>query len=277
MLRLLADPAGTPTGARHTMTTTTDGMPSTRASRRAAPNASVLGGDRLPVPTRQRRPLLALLAVVLILGGAALAATLVLSSGQKEEYLLVNRDIALGQTLTRDDFLQQPLAATNSSVFAPVSVADFYSRVQGKKALIAMKRGALLAEGTFGEAVTPAVGLGQLSLNVPEGQYPADLAAGDVIKVLHTPRASSGTGGNAATNGQKEVPRGATLVEAAYVTRVETSSAGQNGVVIGIEVRNVELVRSPNAGLPAVAAANALNAISVIKLDPGHAYDDGDG
>jgi hypothetical protein len=257
-------------------TQTTDGQLSTRAARRAAGQTSGVPADRLPVPTRQRRPLLALLALVLILGGAALAASLVLTSGQKQEYLLINRDVALGQTLTRDDFLQQPLAATNSAVFAPVPVADFYGRVNGKKALIALKKGSLLAEGTFGDAVTPAVGVGQISLNLPEGQYPAGLAAGDVVKILHTPRA--GANGNAApVSGEKPIPRGATLVEAAYVTSVSAGSTGQNGVVVGIDIQNQELKDSPNAGLPAVAAANAINAITVVKLDPGHDYYKGTG
>lgn len=252
-------------------TQTTDGQLPTRAARRAAGPAGP-AADRLPVPPRQRRPALAALAVVLILGGAALAATLVLTSGQKQDYLLVNRDIAIGQTLSREDFLLLPLSATKSSAFAPVPVADFWGRVEGKKALIAMKKGALLAEGTFGVAITPAKGLGQLSLNIPEGQYPAALAAGDVVKILHTPR---GNAANNTANGEKMVPRGATLVPAAYVTSVERSTGGQNGVVVGIEVRNVELAQSPNTGLPAVAAANALNAISVIRLDPTHEYDKG--
>lgn len=257
-------------------TQTTDGPLSTRASRRAAGLSTGVPADRLPVPTRQRRPMLALLAVVLILGGAALAATLVLTSGQKQEYLLINRDVALGEVLGREDFLQQPLAATNSGVFAPVPVTDFYSRVNGKKALTPLKKGSLLAEGMFGDALTPAVGVGQISLNLPEGQYPPGLAAGDVIKVLHTPRA--GANGNAApAAGEKAIPRGATLVPAAYVTSVSPGSTGQNGVVIGIDIQNAELKESPNAGLPAVAAANAINAITVVKLDPGHDYYKGTG
>jgi hypothetical protein len=223
-----------------------------------------------------------MLALVLILGGAALAASLVLTSGKKQEYLLVNHDIALGQTLTRNDFRQQALAATNSSVFAPVPVADFYGRVQGKKALVALKKGSLLSEGTFGTAVTPAKGLVQISLNVPDGQYPHTLAAGDVVKVLYTPRGSagSGTSGSAAAAGQldpKAVPHAPTLITSAFVTSVDHSANGQNAVVIGIEVRNKELNQAPAEGLPAVTAANAQGAITVARLDPGHAYDQGDG
>lgn len=257
-------------------TQTTNGELPTRAARRSAGAAPVLNGERLPVPSRQRRPMLALLALVLILGGAALAATLVLTSGSKQEYLLVSHDIALGQTLTRNDFRQQALAATNSSVFAPVPVADFGTRVEGKKATIALKKGSLLSEGTFGDAVTPAVGLGQMSLTVPEGRYPAGLSAGDVVKILYTPSANAGSGG-AGSAGEKPLPRGTTLVAAAYVTSVGGSSAGQNGVVVGIDIKNVDLAASPNSGLPAAAAANAINAISVVRLDPGHAYDKGTG
>lgn len=255
-------------------TQTTDGQQSTRAARRAAGHSGppLPVGDRLPVPPRQRRPALAALAVVLILGGAALAATLVLTSGQKQEYLVLFRDVAAGQTLTRDDFRLQPLAATRSDVFAPVPGTDFFTRVEGKKALYALRKGALLTEGTFGAAITPAKGLTQLSLNVPEGQYPAALAPGDVVKVLHTPRANAA---NNPTTGEKLVPRGATLVAAAYVTSVQPSGGSQTGVVVGIEVKDVELAQAPNQGLPAVAAANALNAISVIRLDPTHEYDKG--
>ncbi|HZB50474.1 MAG TPA: hypothetical protein VE547_15390 [Mycobacteriales bacterium] len=253
-------------------TQTTDGL-STRAARRAAGNGAVPAvGDRLPVPPRQRRPALAALAVVLILGGAALAATLVLSSGQKQEYLLVNKDVAVGEVLTPQHFLQQPLSSTQSSVFAPVPVSDFYTRVNGKRALVALRKGSLLTQGTFGDRITPARGLTQLALNVPEGQYPAGLQASDIVRVLHTPRAANN---NSAPTGEKLVPRGATLVRSAYVTSVVKSATGQNGVVVGIEVNDEELAESPNSGLPAVAAANALNAITVIRLDPTSEYDKG--
>lgn len=256
-------------------TQTTNGELPTRAARRTAGAGPVLNGDRLPVPARQRRPMLAVLALVLILGGAALAASLVLTSGKKQEFLLVNKDIALGETLTRNDFRQQALAATSSSVFAPVPVADF-GRVEGKKATSALKKGSLLTEGTFGDAVTPAKGLVQISLNVPEGQYPATLVPGDVVKVLYTPRNTSGSG-SSTTAGPKGVPHAPTLISSAYVTSVGQSATGQNAVVVGLDVRNKDLADAPADGLPAVTAANALNSITVARLDPGHDYDKGDG
>ncbi len=258
-------------------TQTPDGFLSTRASRRAAGQGPTVPAERLPVPTRQRRPMLAVLALVLILGGAALAATLVLTSGQKQDYLVLDNDVALGQTLTIGDFKVQSLAATKSQLFAPVPSADFYGRVEGRKALVPLKRGSLLSEGTFGEALTPATGLGQLSLNIPEGRYPSGLAAGDIVKVLYTPGSSNAAAGGGPAAGEKPMPRGTTLVRAAYVTSVETSSSGQNGLVVGIDIRNVELAKSPNAGLPAVAAGNAANALTLVRLPPTSEYDKGDG
>lgn len=268
-------------------TNTTDGQPSTRAARRGAvPTTAGLPltptGDRLPVPTRQRRPALAALAIVLILGGAALAATLVLTSGQKQQYLLVVRDVAVGQTLTRDDFRLQSLSATNSAIFAPVPVGDFATRVNGRKALVKLTKGALLAQGTFGEAISPPKGLTDVSLAVPEGQYPSALAAGDIVKILYTPRGQqggdSGTGAAPTAPGQKPLPRGLTLVGAAYVTSVEDNSSGQGGGrIIGVQVRDEELSESPNSGLPALAASNAVGAITVVRLDPTSEYDKGAG
>ena len=151
--------------------------------------------------------------------------------------------------------------------------------MQGKKALIALKQGSLLSEGTFGDAITPARGLVQIALNVPEGQYPRNLVAGDVVKVLYTPRGGTQNGGSAesSTPGARTVPHAPTLISSAFVNSVDASAAGQNAVVVGIEVRNRDLAQAQADGLPAVAAANAQGAISLARLDPGHEYDKGDG
>lgn len=266
-------------------TQTTDGQATSRAARRASGSGGFgPGGDRLPVPTRQRRPMLAVLAVVLILGGAAIAATLVLTSGQKQQYLLLSKNVAVGQTLTRDDFFQQPLAATNSAVFAPVPVEEFASRVNGKKARVPLTKGSLLTEGTFGDEVSPPVGLTDVSLVVPAGAAPTDLAAGDVVKILYTPRTSQGSGGdsgsgsgvttNVKPQAGKPLPRGLTLVTAARVASVDRGNDGDS-LVVGVQVPNDDLTASPNSGLPVIAAASAGNALSLIRLDPTTTYPTG--
>jgi hypothetical protein len=266
-------------------TQTTDGQATTRAARRASGGGGFGPGDRLPVPTRQRRPMLAILAVVLILGGAAIAASLVLTSGQKQEYLLLKNDVRVGQTLVADDFLAQPLAKTNSAVFAPVPVSDFKTRVSGQKARVALSRGTLLTEGTFGPAISPRKGLTDTSAAVPEGGYPVDLRPGDIVKVIYTPRSNAtnnanaaGSAGNGATStaAPKRLVPGMTLIGSAYVTSVVDNTTGEGGKVVGLEIRNEEFAESPLDGLPALAYTNAADALTIVRLDPTVTYDKGD-
>ncbi|HYT10736.1 MAG TPA: hypothetical protein VEL73_08760, partial [Mycobacteriales bacterium] len=158
----------------------------------------------------------------------------------------------------------------------PVLVSDYYGRVDGRTALVPLRKGSLLSEGTFGEAVTPAEGLGDVSVGVPEGRYPEGLAAGDVVKVLFTPgNAGQGPSDGSAIGGSRPLRRGATVVAAAYVTAVRADPTGQGGVIVGIQVRDEELADSPDHGMPALAAANAVNAVSVVRLAPTHDYEQG--
>ncbi|MBW9205172.1 SAF domain-containing protein [Mumia sp. zg.B17] len=57
---------------------------------------------RLP-STRERRPALAALAVILIVGGALLSGWIAMSSGDRADFLKVQGEVAQGQRLTLDD------------------------------------------------------------------------------------------------------------------------------------------------------------------------------
>ena len=56
-------------------------------------------GQRLPVPPRERKPALAALAVLLILGGALTSAYLVMASGQRVSAIRVGQPVAAGQQI----------------------------------------------------------------------------------------------------------------------------------------------------------------------------------
>src|ERR671915_2342757 len=56
-------------------------------------------GQRLPVPPRERKPALAALAVLLILGGALTSAYLVMASGQRVSAIRVAQPVAAGQRI----------------------------------------------------------------------------------------------------------------------------------------------------------------------------------
>lgn len=56
-------------------------------------------GSRLPVPPRERKPALAALAVLLILGGALVSAYLVIQSGQRVSAIAVAAPVAAGEQI----------------------------------------------------------------------------------------------------------------------------------------------------------------------------------
>ena len=57
------------------------------------------GGQRLPVSPRERRPALAALAVLLILGGALTSAYLVMASGERVSAIRIAQPVAAGQQI----------------------------------------------------------------------------------------------------------------------------------------------------------------------------------
>src|SRR3954447_21639447 len=86
-------------------TQTSDGAPWTRSAARPGGGGPVPpGGDRLPVPTRQRRPAFAALALVLILAGAAVSGLMVMRTGQKTGVLVWQRDLVSWQVFKTANF-----------------------------------------------------------------------------------------------------------------------------------------------------------------------------
>src|SRR4051794_1582674 len=57
------------------------------------------GGQRLPASSRERRPALAALAVLLILGGALASAYLVMASGERVSAIRIAQPVAAGQRI----------------------------------------------------------------------------------------------------------------------------------------------------------------------------------
>src|SRR5688500_13092246 len=57
------------------------------------------GGQRLPAAPRERKPALAALAVLLILGGALTSAYLVMASGQRVAAIRIAQPVAAGQRI----------------------------------------------------------------------------------------------------------------------------------------------------------------------------------
>src|SRR5918998_1807420 len=66
---------------------------------------------RLPSPPRQRRPALAALAVLLIVGGAAIAALLAMRVDERTPVLRLAGDVAAGEQITAEHLETTQVAA----------------------------------------------------------------------------------------------------------------------------------------------------------------------
>lgn len=143
------------------------------------------GGDRLPVAPRQRRPGLAILAVVLILGGALFSAALVLRSGAKVNVVTMSQDIPRGQKLQATDFTQAAIAPGS------LAVITWAQRTQliGKTAAVDLKRGQLLSVNLVDNDPLPRTGTITAAVSLKPGQLPR-LSPGEKVRVTWTPKES---------------------------------------------------------------------------------------
>src|SRR5436190_679193 len=76
------------------------------------------GGQRLPVPPRERKPALAMLAVLLILGGALASAYLVMQSGQRVAAIQISAQVAAGQKVPAAAITEVQIGDTGISYIA---------------------------------------------------------------------------------------------------------------------------------------------------------------
>lgn len=232
--------------------TTTAGS---RRARKAPPP------DRMPVPTRQRRPGLAALAVVLILGGAALSAYLVLFSTKKHSVVFARTQITVGQKITREDLAEGQIAATfDASVnFQPVYYADIQNLV-GEYATSTIPDGSLITTN-MASTRAPNANCTEVAFSAVEGSFAPGIQPGDLVKIVSVPGSNDQQGGID--------PKSAHVVASkAYVTDIKGSSAGRGGgAVITVLAKNTpDGDTSTDAGDLRLAVANAQQGIQVLRL-----------
>ena len=194
--------------------TTPAASTTSRRGRNAGP------GDRMPIPTRQRRPGLAALALVLILGGAALSAYLVLHSAQKTSVVFATKTIKIGQKIQPGDVTEGQIAVT-SDVFRPVEYSQVGQLTQ-QYATTTIPAGAVISQDMYG--AQQQTDCAQAGFAVSEGNFPPGaIGPGDLVKIISVPKASN----NNASAGAAKV-----VIDKAFVTGVKPSSVGQGGGLV---------------------------------------------
>lgn len=213
------------------------------------------GGDRLPVAPRQRRPALAALALLLILGGGLISAVLVVRSGQKEAIIALRQDIARGHVITDADLVSLPAALPEGYPAVPWEERN---RVVGGTAGADLKKGTILNPRVVSKDGLPGPGQVGIPLSLKPDQFPEGLKAGDHVTVYFA------QSGNATTSGSlpksfKE-PENGVLIDDAIVYSISRPRSDQT-------VTATLIVRKSFA--KDVVQLARQSAIALLELPPG--------
>ncbi|WP_049574634.1 hypothetical protein [Nonomuraea sp. SBT364] len=158
-----------------------------RTSEKPAVNTAGLSGPasrKLPVPPRERKPALAALALLLILGGALATTLLVLRSGDRVSAIRIVQQIGAGQRFTPQALEEVQIADTG---IAYVSWSQ-RQKVLGSFAAVTILPGTLLTSD-MGVDASEELGPGKavVGLALKPGQMPQGLEKGDRVQVVYVP------------------------------------------------------------------------------------------
>ncbi|WP_231381964.1 SAF domain-containing protein [Actinomyces johnsonii] len=140
-----------------------------------------MDGARLPSAPRERRPLLAALAVLLIVGGALLAGLLANQMDQRVQVLAAGDTIRAGEVITKEDLM----SASVSSDLRTLIRADQIDQVVGRTARVEVSKGQLLDTSQIATTPMPGGDKQVVGISVASGRFPAGgLGSGDVVNVV---------------------------------------------------------------------------------------------
>jgi hypothetical protein len=217
------------------------------------------GKVRPPSPTRHRRTGLIGLAVLLIVGSAAVAGLLAIRLDSRSAVIVAGRPIAIGQQVTKADLGEARVASEGLSLI-PVSESG---QVIGKYATQAIPQGRLLDAEMLQQQGYLREGVVAVGVSVPAGRMPASgLHQGDRVQVVQV------------TDGVPKV-----LVASAVVSTppAAAGSGGSGGLLPGggsQTAGSVATVIVTAAEAPEVAAASAANQLSLVLVERGSALAD---
>ncbi|WP_051426173.1 SAF domain-containing protein [Jiangella gansuensis] len=193
---------------------------------------------RLPSPPRQRRPALAALAVLLIAGGAAVAALLAMRVDERTPVLMLRGDVAAGQQIT-EQHLETTQVASELDTLIPESQLD---QVVGQYARVSLRSGQLIDTTMLGPSGLLTDGTAAVGASLAPGFLPAGgLQEGDVVDLVSI------------ATGSGEVIVEDARVSSAVSSDGSSATSGATGVVATLIVD-----REDEAEVAAVAAQNQL-------------------
>jgi hypothetical protein len=156
------------------------------------PATATAGGRRLPAAPRERKPALAALAVLLIVGGALITTFLVLQSGDRISAIAIRERVGAGQRIP-EAALKEVQIADGSVPYVPWEARE---QVAQHYAAVDLVPDTLLNEGMVTLSSTELVpGKAVVGLSLKAGQVPVGLTPGQRVQVIHVPGDDGAIGG----------------------------------------------------------------------------------
>jgi hypothetical protein len=209
-------------------------------------------GRRAPSAPRERKPALAALAVLLILGGALGAGFLVLQSGKRVAAIEITQQIGVGQQIPLSAMQEVQIASGTDLSYVPWNEA---SQVARFSAATAIPPRTLLTNAMVGQASNASAGKAVLGLALKDGQLPAQLQVGDRIDIFQV------------SDGPESCPgsSGSLLAVNAIVLDISNPPSASSSAVADVRVA----VNPASAGAVACNSANGIVGIAIVPAGGG--------
>jgi len=147
------------------------------------PEPTSPAGRRLPSPPRERKPALAALAVVLVVGGALAAALLVIDAGHKTGAIEISQPVGQGQKIPLSAMQEVQVTSGTGIDYVPWNEA---SQVARTYAATMLPPGTLLTPQMTTAVNTATKGMTVVGLALKDGQLPDGLQVGEHVGIFET-------------------------------------------------------------------------------------------
>jgi hypothetical protein len=158
--------------------------------------ATAPAGRRMPSTPRERKPVFAVLAVLLIVGGALAAGALVIKSGQRIGAIEIVQPVSQGEQVPSAAIEEVQISADSGVNYVSWQFAD---QVSQYFATMPIPKGTLLNNGMLAKTNALPSDEAEVGLALKDGQIPGNLQAGDTIDVFSTASATGGCPGKPGT------------------------------------------------------------------------------
>lgn len=201
-----------------------------------------------PLPTRQKRPGYAALAIVLIVGLAALGAYFYSKAGQKTPVVVVVKDVPAGHVISRED-----LSTVNVAGGVTALAGSHIDSVVGEVATVELLPNTLLQRSMVTDASPLPASAAMVGVELRPGQLPATgLSAGAQVQVLQLPNKT-------ATAPAASGPQNATVLAGSATVYTTTPDPSQTGGTLATLI-------VPKADAAAIAAASSAGLVALIQV-----------